>query len=71
MSCNGVRTALAECLLKTDCVLKQGNTPQDCLQHHSNELPLECQQLRKAFFECKRGMVRLVCMCACMCLTVW
>ncbi|SCV71859.1 BQ2448_4553 [Microbotryum intermedium] len=59
MSCSGVRTALAECLLKTDCVLKSepARTPHECLQHHSDELPIECQQLRKAFFECKRGML--------------
>lgn len=60
MSCSGVRQALADCLLKTDCVLKQGRTPSECLQEHSDELPMECQHLRKAFFECKRGMVSLL-----------
>ncbi|KAM0791229.1 hypothetical protein ACM66B_005710 [Microbotryomycetes sp. NB124-2] len=57
MSCAGIRQALAECLQRTDCVLKHDRTPQDCLQNHSSELPIECQQLRKAYFECKRGML--------------
>jgi hypothetical protein len=46
--------------MHSDCVVKQGNLPSDCLKYHSEELPEECQSLRKATFECKRGMVRLV-----------
>ncbi|KAK4054585.1 Elongator subunit elp2 [Microbotryomycetes sp. JL201] len=57
MSCASIRQALAECLQRTDCVLKHDRTPQDCLQNHASELPIECQQLRKAYFECKRGML--------------
>ncbi|GAA5865863.1 hypothetical protein JCM5296_002960 [Sporobolomyces johnsonii] len=59
MSCQGVRKALADCLLKSDCVLKSDppRTPQDCLKDHADELPEECQLLRKSFFECKRGML--------------
>jgi hypothetical protein len=37
--------------------MKDGHRPSDCLKHHYNELPEECQSLRKATFECKRGMV--------------
>lgn len=60
MSCQNIRQALAECLQRTDCVLKHDRTPQDCLHNHADELPVECQQLRKAYFECKRGMVSWV-----------
>jgi len=37
--------------------VKEGRKPSDCLKHHVDELPEECQSLRKATFECKRGMV--------------
>lgn len=56
-SCQGLLAALKECLMRSDCVMKQGNLPSDCLKNHMDELPEECQSLRKATFECKRGMV--------------
>ena len=58
-SCQNLLNALKECLIHSDCVIKQGNLPSDCLKNHFAELPEECQSLRKATFECKRGMVRL------------
>ncbi|GAA5844327.1 hypothetical protein JCM3766R1_002911 [Sporobolomyces carnicolor] len=60
MSCSGIREALGNCILQSDCVLRSNppRTPQDCLKHHVDELPEECQLLRKSFFECKKGMVR-------------
>ncbi|EJT97579.1 hypothetical protein DACRYDRAFT_58697 [Dacryopinax primogenitus] len=57
MSCQPIRDDLAECILHSDCVLKQGRTPSDCLTHHQDELPTPCQHLRRALFECKRGML--------------
>lgn len=59
MSCKGIRQALADCILRSDCVLRSDppRSPQECLKEHSDELPEECQLLRKSFFECKRGMV--------------
>lgn len=62
MSCSGIREALASCILQSDCVLRSDppRTPQDCLKHHVDELPEECQLLRKSFFECKKGMVSRV-----------
>ncbi|GAA6028342.1 hypothetical protein JCM8097_006986 [Rhodosporidiobolus ruineniae] len=59
MSCAGVRQALADCILKSDCVLRSNppRSPQECLKDHTSELPEECQLLRKSFFECKRGML--------------
>ncbi|KAM0752565.1 hypothetical protein T439DRAFT_275008, partial [Meredithblackwellia eburnea MCA 4105] len=60
MSCAEIRTSLASCILKSDCVLKSSPplTVQECLRDHTDELPEECRHLRTAFFECKRGMVR-------------
>ncbi|KAF5331614.1 hypothetical protein D9611_007737 [Ephemerocybe angulata] len=56
-SCDALLAALKDCLLHSDCVLKQGNLPSECLRDHFSELPEECQSLRKATFECKRGML--------------
>ncbi|KAG2013731.1 hypothetical protein CC2G_010610 [Coprinopsis cinerea AmutBmut pab1-1] len=56
-SCQGLLDALKECLLRSDCVVKHGRLPSECLRKHTNELPEECQALRKATFECKRGML--------------
>ncbi|KAJ4466529.1 cytochrome c oxidase assembly protein PET191, partial [Lentinula aciculospora] len=56
-SCQGLLDALKDCLMHSDCVMKQGNLPSDCLKNHTDELPEECQSLRKATFECKRGML--------------
>ncbi|KAJ7593386.1 cytochrome c oxidase assembly protein PET191-domain-containing protein [Mycena floridula] len=56
-SCKGLRDALKDCLLHSDCVMKQGNLPSDCLKNHPDELPEQCQYLRKATLECKRGML--------------
>lgn len=57
-SCSHLLDALKDCLLHSDCVLKQGHLPSECLKYHTAELPQECQSLRKATYECKRGMVR-------------
>ncbi|KAJ8698239.1 hypothetical protein PTI98_004972 [Pleurotus ostreatus] len=56
-SCQALLAALKDCLMHSDCVLKQGNLPSDCLKNHTDELPEQCQSLRKAHFECKRGML--------------
>ncbi|CED84572.1 Cytochrome c oxidase assembly protein PET191 [Phaffia rhodozyma] len=56
-ACAGIRMDLANCLLRTDCVLKQGNTPAECLTKHIDELAEECQFLRKSLTQCKRGML--------------
>lgn len=59
-SCQALLSSLKDCLLHSDCVLKQGRLPSECLKKHINELPEQCQALRKAMFECKRNMV---CIC--------
>ncbi|KAJ7283719.1 cytochrome c oxidase assembly protein PET191-domain-containing protein [Mycena rebaudengoi] len=56
-SCQGLLAAMKDCLLRSDCVVKDGNKPSDCLRNHTDELPEECQMLRKATFDCKRGML--------------
>ncbi|PWY98498.1 hypothetical protein BCV70DRAFT_201811 [Testicularia cyperi] len=56
-SCQHIRQDLADCVIKTDCYLVQGNSAQDCIRNHMSELPLECQQLYKSFVECRRGML--------------
>ncbi|KAI6250838.1 hypothetical protein HI914_00396 [Erysiphe necator] len=57
-SCNDIRSALAACLQSSDCVLIQRNKPSDCLRPPLLEtLPTKCQQLKKGYGQCKRGMV--------------
>ncbi|KAF9058107.1 cytochrome c oxidase assembly protein PET191, partial [Panaeolus papilionaceus] len=56
-SCQNLIAALKDCLKYSDCVMKDGNKPSVCLREHYDELPVECQNLRKATFECKRGML--------------
>jgi hypothetical protein len=57
-SCQVLLNALKDCLLHSDCVVKQGHLPSECLKEHYNELPEQCRHLRQATYECKRGMVR-------------
>ncbi|KAL7417773.1 cytochrome c oxidase assembly protein PET191, partial [Mrakia frigida] len=56
-ACAGIRADLANCLLQSNCVLRDGNTPKECLQKHADTIPLECQYLRKSLAQCKRGML--------------
>ncbi|KAL5343510.1 cytochrome c oxidase assembly protein PET191-domain-containing protein [Aspergillus crustosus] len=57
-SCNALREALAQCLQQSDCIMVQRHTPRECLSSPLvDELPVKCQQLRKGFGECKRGLI--------------
>ncbi|KAK1978897.1 cytochrome c oxidase assembly protein PET191-domain-containing protein [Colletotrichum cereale] len=57
-SCKELREALAQCLQESECVMVQRNSASDCLRSPLAEtLPTKCQQLKKGFGECKRGMV--------------
>ena len=56
-SCEPLLNQLKDCLLRSDCVVKQGNLPSECLKKHFDELPEECKALRHAVYSCKRGMV--------------
>ncbi|KAG8992635.1 hypothetical protein FRB94_011421 [Tulasnella sp. JGI-2019a] len=55
--CDYVMSLLKECLLRSDCVLKQNRLPSDCLRNHIDELPQECRLLRQAHYDCKRGLL--------------
>ncbi|KAF9140068.1 hypothetical protein KI688_005647 [Linnemannia hyalina] len=57
-SCKEIRIELAECILKSDCMLKDGLSAKECL-HSDNEyrIPAECTAIKRSFFECKRGML--------------
>ena len=51
-------TALALCLQESDCVMVQRHSALECLSpEHVDTLPTKCQQLKKAYGECRRGMV--------------
>ncbi|GIK00218.1 hypothetical protein Aspvir_004238 [Aspergillus viridinutans] len=57
-SCRDIRDALAQCLQESDCIMVQRHTPRECLSAPLvDELPMKCQQLRKGFSECKRGLI--------------
>ncbi|KAI0162017.1 cytochrome c oxidase assembly protein PET191-domain-containing protein [Xylariaceae sp. FL1272] len=57
-SCKEIRAALAQCLQESECVMIQRNSAADCLRPPlSDTLPTKCQQLKKGFGECRRGMI--------------
>ncbi|KAH9895467.1 cytochrome c oxidase assembly protein PET191-domain-containing protein [Xylariomycetidae sp. FL2044] len=58
MSIRTFRAALAQCLQESECVMVQRHTAAECLRSPlSEELPMKCQQLKKGFGECRRGMI--------------
>ncbi|KAK3330907.1 cytochrome c oxidase assembly protein PET191-domain-containing protein [Apodospora peruviana] len=57
-SCKEIRAALAQCLQESECVMVHRNSAADCLRPPlSDELPTKCQQLKKGFGDCRRGML--------------
>ncbi|KAL8792536.1 MAG: hypothetical protein Q9195_004906 [Heterodermia aff. obscurata] len=57
-SCKDIRAALASCLASSDCVMVQRHSARECLCPPLLEtLPLQCQQLKHGYGQCKRGMV--------------
>ncbi|KAF2139065.1 uncharacterized protein K452DRAFT_328399 [Aplosporella prunicola CBS 121167] len=57
-SCKDIRAALAACLQNSDCIMIERNKPADCLRPPLvDTLPTRCQQLKKGYGDCKRGMV--------------
>ncbi|CAJ2504045.1 Uu.00g114390.m01.CDS01 [Anthostomella pinea] len=57
-SCKEIRAALAQCLQESECVMVHRNSAADCLREPLSEtLPTKCQQLKKGFGECRRGMI--------------
>ncbi|KJZ74847.1 hypothetical protein HIM_05756 [Hirsutella minnesotensis 3608] len=57
-SCKEIRDALAQCLQESECVMVQRHSASDCLREPLvSTLPTKCQQLKKGYGDCKRGMV--------------
>ncbi|KAL2149850.1 hypothetical protein VTH82DRAFT_7526 [Thermothelomyces myriococcoides] len=57
-SCKEIRAALAQCLQESECVMVHRHTAAECLREPLvNTLPLKCQQLKKGYGECRRGMI--------------
>ena len=59
-SCKEIAESLVDCIKKSDCVIKQGGTVRDCIGDMSKMEDecghsQECQELRNAYFNCKRG----------------
>ncbi|KAF0852165.1 mitochondrial CIV assembly protein Coa5/Pet191 [Andalucia godoyi] len=52
-SCKGIRAELIACLIGTPCG-QNGGSPKECLHGHP-EAAAACDQLRKMYFECRRG----------------
>ncbi|TXT09021.1 hypothetical protein VHUM_02495 [Vanrija humicola] len=55
-ACQRERDDLVQCILRTDCVLKQNKSPKECLQAKT-ELPIQCQQLLATYTDCRRGLL--------------
>ncbi|RKP22615.1 cytochrome c oxidase assembly factor 5-like protein [Syncephalis pseudoplumigaleata] len=58
-SCKDIRQELIECLLQSDCVLRQRHSVKECLQDEQlrNTLPERCLTIRKSYYECRRGIL--------------
>ncbi|KAG0051003.1 hypothetical protein BGZ83_004220 [Gryganskiella cystojenkinii] len=57
-SCKEIRAELAECILKSDCMLVDGLSAKECLRPENEyRVPAECGAIKRSFFECKRGML--------------
>ena len=55
-SCKDVADSLIECMRKTQC-MKNGGDLRSCLKatNESASDVVDCQELRAAYFTCKRG----------------
>ncbi|KAF8477066.1 cytochrome c oxidase assembly protein PET191-domain-containing protein [Kalaharituber pfeilii] len=57
-SCKEIRQCPILVLKHSDCVFVERNKPADCLRPPLvDTLPARCQQLKKGYGDCKRGMV--------------
>ncbi|KAJ1919200.1 Dephospho-CoA kinase (Dephosphocoenzyme A kinase) (COAE) [Mycoemilia scoparia] len=58
-SCAGIRQEFVDCILKSDCVLVNRNTVQECVKNKElkDQVPEKCHMLAKSLFECKRGLL--------------
>ncbi|ORZ22053.1 cytochrome c oxidase assembly protein PET191, partial [Absidia repens] len=57
-SCQEIRQELIDCMLKSNCVLVKGNTVSECFKkEHENDVPTECQSIKRSYADCRRGML--------------
>jgi cytochrome c oxidase assembly factor 5 len=58
-SCKGLRQEVVDCILTSDCVLRDKRSLKDCLSTDANDdsVPDKCRQLQRAHMICVRGMV--------------
>lgn len=68
--CKPIRDDLADCVLRSNCVLRQERTVQDCIKN-PQDLPEQCRHLMTSFAECKRGLVSFVLVVRCLFMPVW
>ncbi|KAF8342037.1 uncharacterized protein EI90DRAFT_2822517, partial [Cantharellus anzutake] len=54
--CDPLVRQLKSCLMKSDCVVKEGHLPSECMKDRVlfDSLPDDCKHLRKALWDCKR-----------------
>ncbi|TPX60045.1 hypothetical protein PhCBS80983_g02062 [Powellomyces hirtus] len=54
-TCDHFYKSLLKCLLKSPCVVEQGNTPRECLSpvHDENSVSEACRLAQRAYVECK------------------
>ncbi|KFM64919.1 Cytochrome c oxidase assembly factor 5, partial [Stegodyphus mimosarum] len=55
--CSGVKERLVRCLMATDCVRIEKQTPRQCLKSNHPSIPEECYSMRTLYFECKRSLL--------------
>lgn len=53
--CSDLREDFKLCMLNTDCVRVHKRKVKDCFD--TNDVPVECVQLRTVLFECKRSLL--------------
>ncbi|XP_046853819.1 cytochrome c oxidase assembly factor 5-like [Xenia sp. Carnegie-2017] len=56
-ACSGLRKELKDCLMSSECVIKYGHTPKNCLSNEAPGVTNECRLTQQAFFECKRSLL--------------
>lgn len=54
-ACANLREDFKLCMLNTDCVSVQKKKVKECFD--TDQVPVECKQLRTLLFECKRSLL--------------
>lgn len=52
-----MRDELAECILQSPCVRRDGHKPTECLKHHMDEMSTECNNVLRSYVACRRGVL--------------